>query len=49
MKGKMLDFLFFQILRRVGLEWHAVIAHPFLTVSAHLLIPAPWYLAILLV
>ena len=49
MEGKMLDFLLFQILRRVRLEWHAIIAHPSLTMSTHFLISVPWYLAILLV
>ena len=49
MEGKMLDFLLFQILWRVGFEWHAIITHPSLTMSTHFFISVPWYLTILLV
>ncbi len=49
MEGKMLDFPLFQVLWRIRLKWHAVIAHPSLPVSAHLFVSAPLYLAILLV
>lgn len=45
----MLDFLLFEVLWRVRLEWHAVVAHSFLAMSAHFLVSAPLYLAILLV
>ena len=49
MEGKMLDFPLFQVLWCIRFEWHAVIAHPFLTVSTHFLVSAPLYLPIFLV
>jgi len=49
MEGEVLDLPFCQIFGVERFERHAIIAHPFLSMPAHLLVAFPRYLPILLV
>lgn len=49
MEGQMLYLLLFKILRVIGFQWHAVVAHALWAVPAHLLVAPSKYLSILLI